>query len=337
MSLKNKRILFVSNSDSNRKLHLLDAASELDGIVAEALFLKDRQKGLINKIYKKMAYLTDVDGINYRLIRKCEQTFYDYIIIVKGEYIHSRTLHRIKKSSPFTKLIFWSQDNMFSKRNSSVNYRSSMRVYDAHVTQKVQCLDEYASQNIKNVLLQDKAYSPKYHVRPYRRREYTYDVTFIGYGNDERFQLLTSLTRADVRVNIFGGGWENYASDINLKIRPFELWGADYCNAIHNSKINLGLLRHSDADSQTSRSIEIPACGGFMLAERSTDHMRLFVENQEVVLFGDENELIKKVKYYLKNPDERERIADRGYSKINQGGFKYSDRLKEIIEFSNGI
>ena len=78
----------------------------------------------------------------------------------------------------------------------------------------------------------------------------------------------------------------------NLKIHFTDVIGDDYRKTICSSKIVLGFLRKVNADTQTSRTFEIPACGGFMLMERTENQQRLFEE-------GKEAEYFRKSHYFL--------------------------------------
>jgi len=57
----------------------------------------------------------------------------------------------------------------------------------------------------------------------------------------------------------------------------------------------------------------------------------LFEENKDLVIFDSWKDLKEKIDYYLKNEEEREKIALSGYQKaINY--HKYEDRVKFILE-----
>jgi spore maturation protein CgeB len=90
-------------------------------------------------------------------------------------------------------------------------------------------------------------------------------------------------------------------------------------------------LNKQNRDTLNTRSIAIPACGGFMLAERTTDLTQLFHEGREAEFFGSAEELIDKVVYYLKNDDLRKKIAHAGRERCFQDKYSNYDRLQELL------
>ena len=93
-----------------------------------------------------------------------------------------------------------------------------------------------------------------------------------------------------------------------LDIRIGGLYSDNYVKALQSFKISLCFLRKMNFDQQTTRSVEIPACGGFLMAERTNEHLSLFEENKEAVYFSSNKELLEKCKFYLKNDTERKQI-----------------------------
>ncbi len=59
-------------------------------------------------------------------------------------------------------------------------------------------------------------------------------------------------------------------------------------------------------------------CGGFVLSEYAPGLENLFEIGMEINVFHDKEELLEKVKYYLKHEEERESIARRGYERAKR-------------------
>jgi len=117
----------------------------------------------------------------------------------------------------------------------------------------------------------------------------------------------------------------------NLRVERAGLYGEDYARAICNFDINLAFLRKAADDRVTTRSLEIPACGGFMLAERTREHSELFEEGKEAAFFGSERELHDKCEYYLEQEDERSRIAAAGMKRCTDSGYSNDAQLRHML------
>jgi spore maturation protein CgeB len=120
----------------------------------------------------------------------------------------------------------------------------------------------------------------------------------------------------------------------NLKVENKPLYGEDYVKALCASKINLAFLRKANQDQQTSRTIEIPACGAFMLAERTTELTYLFQEGKEAEFFAFDNtqELIEKITYYLNHETERKEIARLARERCLNSRYSYEEILSPLLK-----
>jgi spore maturation protein CgeB len=94
----------------------------------------------------------------------------------------------------------------------------------------------------------------------------------------------------------------------------------------------LNFLRKINRDEVTSRSVEIPACGGFMLGERTERHLEFFKEGQQAEFFESNDELLSKTRYFLGHPEERIKIAQAGRDRCLSSAYSMREQLNEIIK-----
>src|SRR5205085_11654952 len=164
---------------------------------------------------------------------------------------------------------------------------------------------------------------------PQDLEQYSADVAFIGTFEENRAQKLLLLADNGFDVRVWGNGWRHWiGKHPKLRIVNRPLYEDDYVKALRASKINLCFLRKANRDLQTDRTMELPACGAFMLAERTDEHRRLFQEGREAAYFDidDDNELIEKVRYYLTNSEERRAVAAAGLRRALSSGYIHHDR-----------
>ena len=135
-------------------------------------------------------------------------------------------------------------------------------------------------------------------------------VGFIGSFEAERAQSMLELAQAGVPVRIWGNGWKSMlGAHENLHVENSPVYGEDYIKVLCATDVNLGFLRRLNRDLHTDRSVEIPACSAFLLAERSSEHMELFEEGREAEYFDTQEELLAKVTLYMEDADAREAVT----------------------------
>jgi hypothetical protein len=108
------------------------------------------------------------------------------------------------------------------------------------------------------------------------------------------------------------------------------LYEKDYRAIISSSKINLCFLRKKNRDSITSRSIEIPASGGFMLAEDTARHRDIF-GNDSVAYFTTKDQLLSQVRHFLENEELRAKMALLGNKIVIDKNLRHEDLFKSIF------
>jgi spore maturation protein CgeB len=224
---------------------------------------------------------------------------------------------------------------MFNPRNQSRQWRACLPLYDLHVTTKNHNVPELRAAGARAVYHVDKAFDPLVHrpmpVTPGVRERLGGDVGFVGWPEASREASMLHLARHGVPVRIWGPWGRLRPRHPGLRVEGRPLWSDDYASALSAFRINLCFLRKVNRDRHTTRSVEIPACGGFMLAERTEEHLALFEEDREAVYFSSDDELLEKTLWYLAHEDERVRIAAAGRRRCWTGGYTYERRLEQVL------
>ena len=279
----------------------------------------------------------DLFGANRGILRAAARERFDLLWVDRGREIRAATLRRLRRHAPGLRMLSYSPDDMMSRHHTSVAYRACIPIYDLHVTTKSYNVAELRDLGARNVVFVDKGYDPGVH-RPIEltvadRERFACDVGFVGYFEEDRSRMMLRLAESGVPVVVHGPRWSHLAgAHPNLMIRGGYLDGDDYAKAICATRINLGFLRKSARDLQTARSVEIPACAGFMLAERTDEHRRLFQEGVEAEFFEGFEELLEKCRQYLTHETERAAIAAAGRRRCLEGRYDNAARLTAILE-----
>ena len=292
---------------------------------------------LFRAVLKKLGYYPERNDENKKTKKSVLKKNYDIIFIEKGLSIRPSTLKYIKKKLPHSRLISYSLDDMMNPGNSSRFYRKGLKYYDVIFTNKKYNVDELKALGARDVRYIRNAFSPIIH-RPVNTTEeekeyYGADVGFIGHSETERANLILKLAEKGIKIKIWGWGEDSKVSGIvhqnitNMNKIVYD----DYAKVICTTKINLCFLRKINRDQETTRSIEIPACGGFMLAERTNEHLELFKEGKEAEFFESFDELYEKICYYLKNDAKRKNIAKDGLERCINSKYDYNNQLANII------
>ncbi|WP_300021502.1 glycosyltransferase [uncultured Maribacter sp.] len=333
--------LNVSNTSLHRHWALKKSAEDIEKVetgtkgnntifkVAYHLF----QKGLPIK-------LPDSSKANKKIKLLVKKKNYDVVWIDKGVTINKSTLQFIKQKSPKAKIVSYSPDNMALRHNQSENYLQCIPYYDFIFTNKSYIIDDMYKLGAKNIQFIHNMYESTFHfprdLSEDDLEQLGGDVGFVGSWEHERCESILHLVKNGINVKVFGDGkWNEYKNKYsNLKILP-GVFSEDYSKALGAFKISLCFLRKMNFDQQTTRTMEIPACGGFMVAERTNEHLELFEEDKEAVYFSSNEELLKLCEYYLSHDLERKKIAEAGLNRCAKSGYSNEKTIKKMLEIVN--
>jgi spore maturation protein CgeB len=328
---------FARTSQRKRALEELGYSVTAHSSPPEGLTYEEKPS-LSYRVLWKVGFEPDLTRANKAILLKLQNEYFDILWIEKGNAIWPRTLRAVKEVSPTTQVVSYTEDDMFAPHNRSVFYTRGLKYYDVVFTTKsYNCTpNELPSLGAKRVIFVDKAYD----IHAHRPIAVTLndvealggDVGFIGSYERERAESILYLAKNGISVRVWGHGWSKLAGyHPNLLIENRLLLGDDYAKGLCATRINLCFLRKMNRDLQTDRTMEIPACGAFMLAERTDEHLRLFEEGKEAAYFGSNEELLEKARYYLNHEDKRSAIASAGRQRCLDSGYSHHERLRYML------
>ena len=327
----------VSNTCLHRNwaLHKLAEVDDIDtSYMSKTLVYR-----IVNRLFVR--YNLPIHCPAGRLNRKIRKSFshkkYDIVWIDKGVFISAKTLSYIKKSSPDTLIVGYSPDNMTERFSHSQHFLDSLPYHDYYVTTKSDSVESLKQLGAKNVIVVNNAFEPSFH-HPYNLSQHEKErlggkVGFIGRWEKERCDSMIYLVNNGVQVRIWGGGkWLKYKDKYpNLIVEQKGLFSEDYNKALSAFDISLCFLSKLNTDRQTTRTMEIPACGSMLMAERTKEHQELFEEDKEAVFFSSNEELLEKCRYYLAHPQERTKIAEAGHRRCIESDYSNLGMIKRVI------
>jgi spore maturation protein CgeB len=111
---------------------------------------------------------------------------------------------------------------------------------------------------------------------------------------------------------------------LNLKDERKIYSSSKICVNIHEDyQVSIG-------KDMNERVFKIPLCKGFQITDYISCMDRYF-KSDEIVYTKTKEEWFRKIKYYMKNPKDRQRISEKGYNKILKE-HTYHNRAKQIIK-----
>lgn len=152
-----------------------------------------------------------------------------------------------------------------------------------------------------------KDYAGNEHIYKKLPLEKIYDVCFIGASYGIRGAYIQFMQDAGIEVYTKGSGWTNgFATDLEM------------IEIFNQSKIVLGFStvgKNDDISILKGRDFEVPLTGSFYITGYHEELKEYFELGTDIETYTSKEDLLKKVKFYLENPIQRETIANNGYHK----------------------
>jgi len=271
-----------------------------------------------------------------------DQTF-DLVYVDGGEWITGSTITLLRNHAPL--VVNYNIDDPFGLRDGARlrAYRRNAWRYDLCVVMREENIPEARAHGVRHVLRVYRSADEISHApRPLSSEDHQRwqaEVLFLGTWFPERGPFLLELVERGVPLTIRGHKWPKAPEWEQLK--PYwkggSVFGDDYARAIQCAKVNLGLLSAANRDLHTTRSLEVPALGGLLCAQRTSEHLSMYKEGQEALFWENAEECASMCRKVLADEQLRSRIAAAGHTRVRQNGHYNETVLREILECATMI
>ena len=306
----------------------VDCDKFVDGFFAlkDTTRIKANSEALSEKFMELMGEVVAAKAAEYRP---------DFILALAQAPLSPRAIHRLKELN--IPIAFWFVEDF----RTLTYWKEVATSYDHFFTiQKDNFHSELISTGVKDCYYLPQAAHPSIH-RPLdlsldQKKQYKADVSFLGAAYHNRVQSFPRLLGHDFKI--WGTGW-NIESPLgkrlqnnNKRIATEEtviIYNAGEINLnLHSSTFHYGI--NPEGDFVNPRTFEIAACKSFQLLDHRSDLKNFFNVDEELIVFKTLDELNDQINYFLENPDLRNVIANRSYTRvINEHTIEH--RMQEML------
>lgn len=233
----------------------------------------------------------------------------------------------------FVGSVYQEEQRDFYKYLKEMNYYTSGYLRAIMAAQK-----ELYGDFILEKLLDEHILGELRRVCPIEKGEDEWETDAWIYANYFLARKLTGEQRVEI-LNLIAGKYpvRLYTADKISDMDKVEICGpVDYVSEMpyvfKNTKINLNMTLRSIWTGIPLRAMDVMGCGGFLLTNYQADFLDYFEPGIDYVYYADNNDLMRKIDYYLTHEDERKSIAENGYRKVKTN-HTYADRVRMIIEY----
>lgn len=298
-------------------------------------------KGILGRIEQRLLTGPHIWRVNRLLRQHVRNTRPDVTLMYQGHHFFPETLKAIQNH---TYVVGYHNDDFLGPQRRMLRYRHlyrSLDLYQGYHTYREINREELVERGMKNCACLYAYYIPEYDYPRVLSHEdksrFACDVLFAGHCEpDDRIECLAEAVRAGLDVHVHGRRrtWLRLLRAANARsfIEPRSLLrGDDYRKAICGAGIAACFLSEWNRDQYTRRVFEIPACGAFLLCERTPVMQELYEEGKEAEYFSSVEEFVDKATFYTREEAARKRIAQAGYRRCTTSGYDVRSRMRQWL------
>lgn len=300
--------------------------------------MRPRLQGVEGAVHYRTGYLILAPLVTAWL-RRCLLSLpkVDVVWVDSGELLAAPAIKLLRKLG--VPVILFNHDDPTGSRDRLrfMGLRTAISHYDLCIAVRPENVDEYRARGARAVMFHWRTYDEVQHLLdqaerssvPERMRS---DVVFVGgcHKNEGRDHMMLSLIEAGIDAAIWGDGWQR--SPLWPRLEPHwrgpSLAGQDYVDALRGAKLCIGLVSKANRDLHTTRTMEIPAAGGLLCAQRTPDHQALYREGEEAVFWSSVDECVHRCRELIDDAPRREQICLAGQERVRANRVGNEDLIR---------
>jgi spore maturation protein CgeB len=281
-----------------------------------------------SKLVRNIANLFWLNRINDEIKEAAESFRPDLLLSIKGEVVKPETVEWIGDELGAKTALWYPDDPRFF--NSLVRHMAQS--YDHVFTASERAIGMYREIGCEKVHFLPFACEPTVHKRlnPSGKEDYNnnLDVVFVGTYTRRRGRLIKALEKAGIKVEVYGPYWKYFKRSSNVHDG---VYGLEMVKVFNSAKIVLNIHVEDDLPYKVNmRTFEATGCGSFLLTDYAYGMEKLFKVNEELVAYDDADELVKLVRYYLKDEEGRMSISKKAQEKAYEK-HTYRQRIAYLL------
>lgn len=280
---------------------------------------------------------------NQQYISLAEMYNPSFIFVVKGDTVFPHTIRHLKDKLKIPCISYQWDDPFYTSEGQNLidecrgkNFINGMTEYDHIFVFDNYYVEEIKKKGCTNVsylpLATDEEVYKKVELRDYEKKSYGYDVCFVGAPFKNRLEIFNSLD--SFNVGVFGDKWKRHLHKIKGNYFKGEAYGEKVLKLYAAALIVLNIHHPQSVHGLNTRTFDIPACGSFEIVDYKDGLQDLFEIGEEIVCYRSVDELKDLLRFYLAHPEARNKIAEKGYSRV-RGQHTWHHRIGEVVKISS--
>ncbi|PKP23308.1 MAG: hypothetical protein CVU05_00225 [Bacteroidetes bacterium HGW-Bacteroidetes-21] len=283
--LQNKKILFFCYPFRKYNLHIID---ELKKMGADVTYFSDSPDYMLFRKSPSSIKKIIINLYNKHLLNEIREKRFDFVFVIKGEYLSNIFLEKIRLLNPDSKFILYLWD-------SSTNYNYS---------DKLVCFDQKLSfDRLDCEKYKDLTYLPLFYIDTFKKKKtynLIYDLFSIGGGVYYRKpilkNLIANLNNPDIKCMFYLLSKKDFILGFLKKEKYFRYL---FLPISHNKFIEklfestaIVDIQHEKQAGLTMRTIEVLASGKKLITTNNHIKEESFYNENNICVINRENPII---------------------------------------------